>query len=907
MNAVDVLLVDGSSYLYRAYHALPPLTNSKGMATGAVYGVLNMLKKLLIEVPTPYFAVVFDAKGKTFRDDLFEAYKGHRPAMPDDLQQQIAPLHAIIKAMGIPLLMVDGVEADDVIGTLAQAAAAENLTVMISTGDKDFAQLVNEQIILSNSMSNTLLDSEGVLTKFGVRPDQIIDYLTLIGDSSDNIPGVPGVGPKTAAKWLQAHDTLVNLIANPQALKGKVVENFLASIPQFDFVQQLLTIKCDVPLTCGHQDLIIQTPDKAALKALYAEMEFKTLLKDISRDTQADLFAVADQNPSVIKAVLETDFIYHLVLAECQLQVVLDKLAEAPLFAFDTETNSLDTLEASIVGVSFAFDDLEGYYIPFSHDYPGAPLQLARDHVLALLKPFLEATDKVKILQNAKFDINVLKNVGIALSHPFVDTQLQSYVWCSTERHNMDHLAQKYLHTKTVSFEEVAGKGAKQLLFNDIDLSVAAPYAAEDAVITKRLFTCFQEKFAKEPLLQSVLAEIELPLVPVLAKLERQGVLIDAALLKAQSHDLDMRLLKLEQQAFVLAGQAFNLNSPKQLQEILFGKLNLPCTQKTPTGQASTSEEVLQDLAYEYELPRLLLEFRSLAKLKSTYTDRLPEQIAVKTGRVHTSYQQAVVPTGRLSSTNPNLQNIPVRTEEGRKIRQAFIAPEGFKILAADYSQIELRIIAHMSQDARLLAAFAANEDIHKATAAEVFNTPLDQVTSIERRNAKAINFGLMYGMSSFGLAKQLTISREAAQNYINAYFTRYPDVKVYMENTRAKAHDLGYVETLFGRRLYLPEIHAKAAMRVKAAERAAINAPLQGTAADIIKKAMISIDQWLSEADLPIKMIMQVHDELVFEVREDYVALASEKIASLMSGAASFATPLVVDIGVGNNWDEAH
>ncbi len=904
--AVDVLLVDGSSYLYRAYHALPPLMNSKGMATGAVYGVVHMLRKLQTDVKATYFAVVFDAKGKTFRDELFEAYKAHRPSMPDDLQQQIAPLHAIIKALGIPLLMVDGVEADDVIGTLAQAAAADNLNVMISTGDKDFAQLVNDRILLSNSMTNTLLDAAGVVTKFGVKPSQIIDYLTLIGDSSDNIPGVPGVGPKTAAKWLQAYDTIDNLLAHRGDLKGKVVENLANAIPQFAFVKQLLTIKCDVPLECGHGDLILQTANKAALKTLYSEMEFKTLLRDLSGDTQSDLFT--ESTAIIVEKIMEsTDFQFHTVLAECQLQIVLDKLQAVDAFALDTETNALNTLTAEIVGISLAFDGMDGYYIPFRHDYLGAPLQLNREHVFKVLKPYLESSKKVKILQNAKFDLNVLKNYSITLAEPIIDTQLQSYVWRSTERHNMDALAAKYLHTKTVSFEEVAGKGVKQLHFNEIDLAIAAPYAAEDAVITWRLYESFHEKLRHEPALLSVLNTIELPLVPILAKLERQGVLIDASLLKAQSHDLNKRLLKLEQQAFVLAGQAFNLNSPKQLQDILFGKLALPCTQKTPTGQASTSEEVLQDLSGEFELPRVILEFRSLAKLKSTYTDSLPDQISAKTGRVHTSYQQAVVPTGRLSSTNPNLQNIPVRTLDGRKIRQAFIAPPGYKLLAADYSQIELRIMAHMAQDKRLLAAFAANEDIHKATAAEVFNTPLEAVTAIERRNAKAINFGLMYGMSSFGLAKQLTISRDSAQHYIDAYFARYPDVKIYMENTRLKAHELGYVETLFGRRLYLPEINAKAVMRVKAAERAAINAPLQGTAADVIKKAMISIDQWLIESQAPIQMIMQVHDELVFEVRDNYVELATQKIRALMSGAANFATPLVVDIGTGDNWDQAH
>lgn len=901
MSACDLLLIDGSSYLYRAYHALPPLLNNQGMATGAIFGVINMLRKCLTDMQPAHIAVVFDAKGKTFRDDLFAQYKAHRPSMPEDLQTQIAPLHAVIQAMGIPLLMIDGVEADDVIGTLACQAAAQQRSVIISSGDKDFAQLVNEYIVLNNSMTNTTLDAAGVLTKFGVSPEQIIDYLTLVGDSADNIPGVTGVGPKTAAKWLQAHGSLEHLLSQLPSLTGKVAENLKAA-SQLDIAKALLTIKCDVELPLNHSQLLRQSPKTSELKKWFTELGFKSWLKEVSG--QADLFA--PPTDSLIPLDHST-FVLHTVLHEAQLEALMAALHKTALFAFDTETNSLDTLVAKIVGVSIAINTEEAYYIPFLHDYVDAPAQLDPHHVLGLLKPWLENPAITKVLQNAKFDRNVLKKYDIDLKAGVIDTQLQSYVWRSTEKHNMDALAQKYLNTQTITFESIAGKGSKQILFNDIDINIAAPYAAEDALVTLRLYETLQEKLATTPNLQAVLMHIDLPLMPILADLEYRGVLINSQQLHQQSHELEKRLLALEQQAFVLAGQVFNLNSPKQLQEILFGKLQLPCLQKTPTGQASTSEEVLQDLAYEYELPGVILEFRSLAKLKSTYTDRLPEQVSAKTGRVHTSYHQTVVPTGRLSSSNPNLQNIPVRSADGRKIRQAFIAPPGYKILAADYSQIELRIMAHMSQDATLLNAFAHGEDVHRATASEVFNTPLSEVTDLERRNAKAINFGLMYGMSSFGLAKQLSTGREAAQHYIDAYFERYPGVKQYMDSVKAKAHQQGYVETLAGRRLYLPEIHAKQQMRVKAAERAAINAPLQGTAADIIKTAMIHIDQWLQTSQAPIRMIMQVHDELVFEVAEDQIELATQTIRQTMSSAANFATPLVVDIGVGNNWDEAH
>lgn len=900
MNFPGLILIDGSSYLYRAYHALPPLTNSKGKPTGAIFGVINMLRKLIKEYQPQYCAVVFDTKGKTFRDELYEKYKAHRPVMPDDLQQQIEPLYAIIRAMGLPLLAIDGVEADDVIGTLAKEAEAQHLPVLISTGDKDMAQLVNAHIKLTNTMTNSHLDEAGVFTKFGVRPDQIIDYLCLVGDSSDNVPGVPGVGPKTAAKWLNEWQTLDKLILHAQDIGGKVGENLRSSLEQFTITKALTAIKCDVKLDCQMQTLKPTEADQELLQQLFLECEFKTWLSEIN-NTSLPIDAASNERTSNIDRKKFTT-----ILTADEFNSLLTELSHHKIFAVDTETDSLDTLTARLVGISIAFSIEKAFYIPLLHDYLGAPQQLSQQFVLENLKPFLEGDSHKKILQNAKFDLNVFWQHGIHLKN-IDDTQLESYVLQSNERHDLDSIAEKFLHHKNVRFEDIAGKGVKQLTFNQIDLEQAAPYAAEDAAVTFALHKIFSEKLQQHPKLTAVLKDIELPLMPILAKMEREGVLIDAQKLHHQSKELNYALLKLEQHAHELAGQSFNLNSPKQLQEILYGKLQLPVLQKTPTGQPSTAEDVLQDLAYEYELPGIILQYRSLSKLKSTYTDRLPEQIAGKTGRIHTSYNQAIVPTGRLSSSDPNLQNIPIRTPEGRRIRQAFIAPPGYKILSADYSQIELRIMAHLSQDKSLLDAFHHNADIHRATASEVFSLPLNEVSDIERRNAKAINFGLIYGMSAFGLSKQLSISREAAQAYINKYFTRYPGVKAYMDNTRAQAHAHHYVETLFGRRLYLPEITARQQMRVKAAERAAINGPLQGSSADIIKRAMIKINHWLESENIAIRLIMQVHDELVFEVREDLLELAKQKIPQLMSSAASLDVPLLVDVGVGDNWDEAH
>ena len=895
-----LILIDGSSYLYRAFHALPPLTNSHGEPTGAVLGVVNMLNRLLHTYQPTQIAVVFDAKGKTFRDDLYEQYKSHRPSMPDELRRQIEPLHHVVRALGFPLLMIDGVEADDVIGTLAKQASEQQLPVLISTGDKDLAQLVNKHVTLTNTMTNSQLDEAGVKEKFGVTPEQMIDYLSLVGDSSDNIPGVPSVGPKTA-KWLAEYHSLDNLIANADKISGKVGEKFRDFIPHLPLTKQLVTIHCDVPLACRPNDLLLQAPNEEALRELYTKLEFKNLLKQLGGDDTAE-----PPKETAIKHSTITDKSFETILTEDAWHALLKQLQSAQVFACDTETSGLDFTTAELVGMSFALDGKKGYYLPFVHNYLGAPEQLNREKCLAALKPILADQSISKIFQHAKFDMNMLANYDVVVNNIF-DTQIASYVLQSNDRHDLDTLALKYLGHKNITFESIAGKGVKQLTFNQIDLDIAGPYAAEDALVTFQLYEIFSARLRNEPKLLALLENIELPLVPILSAMEYYGVLIDGALLKQQSYALEKRLLKLQEEAYQLAGQAFNLNSPKQLQEILFGKLNLPVTQKTPTGQPSTAEDVLQDLSYEYELPRVILEYRSLSKLKSTYTDRLPEQIAGRTGRIHTSYHQAVVPTGRLSSSDPNLQNIPVRREEGQASRKAFIAPEGCKILSADYSQVELRIMAHLSQDERLLAAFKANEDVHRATASEVFDTPLEKVTSEERRNAKAINFGLMYGMSACGLAKQLSVSREAAQHYIDNYFLRYPKVKDYMNRTRAQAHEQGFVETVEGRRLYLPEINSRQAMRVKASERAAINAPLQGTAADIIKKAMILVSEWLHNEGKGIRLVMQVHDELVFEVPDAMVDLASLKIPALMSEAAALSIPLLVEVGCADNWADAH
>ncbi len=899
--STPLVLVDGSSYLYRAFHALPPLTSSKGVPTGAVYGVVNMLRKLLSDYAPEHIAVVFDAKGKTFRDAMFEHYKANRPPMPEDLKVQIEPLHELVAALGFPILQVSGVEADDVIGTLARQAAARGRPVVISTGDKDMAQLVDANITLINTMSNTTMDIPGVISKFGVPPERIVEYLALVGDTSDNIPGVPKVGPKTAAKWLNEYGTLDNLIARADEIGGKVGESLRGNLDQLALARQLATIRCDVELDQDGDDLRMRTPDTAALRELYKSLEFKTWLRQLDESASA-----APEEP-VAAASRATEQDYETVFTQAQLDTWITRLQQAELFAFDTETTSLDYMQARIVGVSFAVTGAAAY-VPLAHDYPGAPEQLDRDAVLAQLKPLLESAEHHKVGQNLKYDMSVLANHGIALDGVAFDTMLESYVLDSTaSRHDMDSLALKYLNHTTITFADVAGKGVKQLNFNDVPIEQASTYAAEDADVTLRLHETLWPRLQQEGSLAKVFLEIELPLVPVLSHIERTGVLVDAAMLGKQSRELAAKLHEIEQEAYQAAGQPFNLGSPKQIQEILYTKQGLPVLAKTPKGAPSTAEHVLAELALDYPLPKLILDHRSLSKLKSTYTDRLPERVDPDTGRVHTSYHQAVAATGRLSSTDPNLQNIPVRTEEGRRIRQAFIAPPGHKIVAADYSQIELRIMAHLSEDTGLLKAFAAGQDIHRATAAEVFGIPADQVTTDQRRSAKAINFGLIYGMSAFGLAKQLGIERGAAQDYVDLYFARYPGVKTYMDETRAQAHELGYVETVFGRRLYLPDINARNVQQRNAAERTAINAPMQGTAADIIKLAMIRADAWLRDNASAARMIMQVHDELVFEVAAGEVKLISSAMRHCMQEAASLRVPLEVDIGVGDNWDEAH
>ncbi len=895
------VLVDGSSYLYRAFHALPPLTNSRGEPTGAVYGVANMLRKLIADYTPEQIAVVFDAKGKTFRDELFAEYKAHRPPMPEELSAQIAPLHALVRAMGLPLLQVPGVEADDVIGTLARQASGEGRHTLISTGDKDMAQLVDEQVTLINTMSNTLLDPAGVVGKFGVPPERIIDYLALVGDTSDNIPGVPKVGPKTAAKWLNEYGSLDEIIDHAEEIKGKVGESLRASLDTLALSRQLATIRCDVELEDDPASLRRRKPYRDALREWYKTLEFNTWLR------QLDEGASPEASPSAAREPLDAD--YETVLTQKQLDAWLERLERAELFAFDTETTSLRYMEARIVGVSFAVEPGKAAYVPLAHDYPGAPEQLDRDQVLKQLKPLLEDADKAKLGQHLKYDLNVLANHGIRLRGIAHDTMLESYVLDSTAtRHDMDSLARKYLDHQTILFEEVAGKGARQLSFNQVAIEQAAPYAAEDADITLRLHETLWPKLQAEAGLRAVYQDIEIPLIPILAAMEQRGVLVDRKLLATQSRELAKRLHEIETQAHDIAGQPFNLGSPKQIQEILFDKLELPVLSKTPKGAPSTAENVLQELADQgHELPRVLLEHRSLSKLKSTYTDKLPEQIDADTGRVHTSYHQAVAATGRLSSSDPNLQNIPIRTEEGRRIRQAFIAPEGCRLLAADYSQIELRIMAHLSRDEGLLAAFAADADIHRATAAEVFGIPPEQVSGDQRRSAKAINFGLIYGMSAFGLARQLGIDRGAAQRYVDLYFERYPGVKRYMDETREQAREQGYVETVFGRRLYLPEIRDRNGQRRAAAERTAINAPMQGTAADIIKRAMLRVETWNKESGLDVILIMQVHDELVFEVAEKDIEDSKSGICEPMEGAAELSVPLRVEVGAGHNWDEAH
>jgi DNA polymerase-1 len=894
-----LVLVDGSSYLFRAFHALPPLTNSKGQPTGAVYGVINMLNKLVAEYKPEHIAVVFDAKGKTFRNDMYKEYKANRPPMPDELSSQIAPLYEIVEALGYPMVIVPGVEADDVIGTYARQATEQKVDTLISTGDKDLAQLVNSHVTLINTMNNVVLDEAGVVDKFDVPPSAIVDYLALMGDSSDNIPGVPKVGPKTAAKWLKQYETLDNLVANADDIKGKVGESLRDNLDQLPLSRELTTIKCDVELEHAISDLVMRTPQLDKLKQVYTEMEFKTWLSNLSIND-----GEVDANPAV-KALPEAS--YETVLDQAGFDRWLKKLKAADYFAFDTETTSLDYMKARVVGVSFAVQVGEAAYVPFAHDYLDAPEQLSEKVVLGGLKRLLEDENKKKIGQNLKYDGHVLANHGITLKGIAQDTMLESYVLDSTQRHGMDELALRLLGHSTIHFEDIAGKGAKQLTFNQIDLEQAGPYAAEDADITLQIHEKLSAALDQQPALKSVYLDIELPLLNVLLKIERNGVKIDVPMLESQSKQLAERMKEVELQAYEEAGETFNLASPKQLSMILFEKLAIPSSKKTKTGQYSTSEDVLQELAVDYALPKLILEHRSLSKLKSTYTDKLPLQVNAKTGRVHTSYNQTVAATGRLSSTDPNLQNIPIRSEEGRRIRQAFIAPEGCKMMAADYSQVELRIMAHLSGDEALLKAFANGIDVHRATAAEVFGVALDAVESEQRRAAKAINFGLIYGMSAFGLAKQLNIGRYEAQDYIDTYFARYPGVKTYMDKTREQAHDKGYVETVYGRRLYLPEINSRNGQRRQYAERTAINAPMQGTAADIIKLAMIAVDRALSASKLDAKVVMQVHDELVLEVQTKDVQALTELLKVEMEQAAALNVPLVVDIGTGNNWDEAH
>jgi len=904
-----LVLVDGSSYLYRAFHALPPLTNSKGQPTGAIKGVLNMLIRLRKDYDPEHMAVVFDAKGKTFRDDLYPEYKAHRPPMPDDLRSQIEPLHSAIRLMGFPLLIIEGVEADDVIGTLCHIASQQGIDTIVSTGDKDMAQLVNDHVTLINTMNDSKMDRDGVIEKFGIPPERIIDYLTLVGDAVDNIPGVPKCGPKTAVKWLQEFGSLDAVMANADQVKGKIGESLREALTQIPLSRELATIKLDVELEQQPADLKIAEPDNANLLELYKDLEFKGWVAELSGETSgekpADGFTDTGTNTRPNSSVTTQ---YECITTETEFKQWLEQLQHCDAFAFDTETTSLNYMQAELVGVSFSIEAGKAAYVPVAHDYPGAPDQLNRDWVLQQLKPLLEADTPKKIGQHLKYDKNVLANYDIHINGIGYDTMLESYVLNSTAtRHDMDSLALKYLGHKTIAFEDIAGKGSKQLTFNQIALEQASDYAAEDADITLRLHNALWPQLAAEKALLSVFTDIEMPLLPVLSRIERTGCLVDANMLRLHSQQLAKRMLELEQEAHTLAGEPFNLGSTKQLGEILFEKQGLPVLQKTPKGAPSTAEPVLQELALDYELPRVLMEYRGLSKLKSTYTDKLPELIDSRSGRIHTSYHQAVAATGRLSSSDPNLQNIPIRNEEGRRIRQAFIARNGCKLLAADYSQIELRIMAHLSGDASLLTAFNQGLDIHKATAAEVMGVALDAVTTEMRRNAKAVNFGLIYGMSAFGLAKQLGIGRKEAQDYIDTYFHRYPGVHQYMENIRAQAASQGYVETLFGRRLHLPEINSRNVPRRQAAERTAINAPMQGTAADIIKRAMIAVDQWLSADSMATRMIMQVHDELVFEVPESELDRVTKEVTNLMQDAANLDVPLLVEVGVGDNWDQAH
>ena len=912
-----LLLVDGSSFLYRAFHAMPDLRNRHGEPTGAIYGVLNMLRKLRNDYPADYSACVFDAKGKTFRDDWYPEYKAHRPAMPSDLVQQIEPLHQAIAASGWNILMLDGVEADDVIGTLAQQSR-DGVRCVIATGDKDLAQLVNERVTLINTMSNETLDVAGVNSKFGVPPERIVDYLTLVGDTVDNVPGVEKVGPKTAVKWLAQYGTLDNLVQHAEEIGGVVGENLRKAKDWLPQARRLITVKCDVELPQTYSQLIPPASDKERLRKLYEHFEFKTWLREVNGEAVGK--HAAPPSPAQVKKAdpstpdlhgeppTGTDRAhYETIWSEAQLDAWLEKMLAADLVCVDTETTGLDMMNAQLVGMSFAITPHQAAYLPLAHIYPGAPDQLKREHALKKLKPWLESAQHHKLGQNLKYDMHIFANHGIALAGIHDDTLLQSYVLESHKPHDMDNLALRHLNVKTISFAEVAGKGAKQICFDQVDIATATHYAAEDADITLQLHQNLFPQIALQSGLLHVYRDIEMPSMHVLYTMERNGVLIDGALLQIQSRELGEKLIALEARAHEAAGQPFNLNSPKQIQEILFDKLQLPVKKKTPSGTPSTDEEVLQELALDYPLPKILLEYRGMAKLKSTYTDKLPQMVDRKTGRVHTSYSQAVAVTGRLASSDPNLQNIPIRSAEGRRIREAFIAPQGSRIVSADYSQIELRIMAHLSGDAGLLAAFANNEDIHRATAAEIFMVAPTEVSGEQRRYAKVINFGLIYGMSPFGLAKQLGIERGAAQAYIDRYFARYPGVRNYMDSTREQARQQGYVETVFGRRLWLPEINSSNGMRRQGAERAAINAPMQGTAADLIKLAMIKVQHWLETEKLHSRLIMQVHDELVLEVPEEELHLVKEMLPRLMCGVAELQVPLLVELGEGKNWDEAH
>ena len=909
-----LVLIDGSSYLFRAFHALPPLTAPDGAPTGALHGIVNMLRAILKENPD-YTAFVVDAAGPTFRDALYPAYKAQRPPMPDDLRTQVEPMMQIVEALGFPILRVAGVEADDVIGTLALQAHALDIPVTISTGDKDFAQLVRPGITLTNTMTNTVLDDAGVLEKFGVHPRQIVDLLTLMGDSVDNVPGVDKCGPKTAAKWLAEHDTLDALISNADKIGGKIGENLRAALPRLPLSRQLVTIKVDVELELAPHQLKLRPGQVDALRALYTRFGFNAALRELDGGKASETATTA--GATAVSAVAGATTIdprwsapgeYETILTQAQLGAWIEKLQAAELIAFDSETDALDPMRANLVGLSFCGEPGVACYLPLAHDYPGAPAQLPRDDVLNALKPLLEDPHKGKVGQHGKYDLHVLRRHGIAVRGYREDTMLESFVWnAGIQRHDMDTLAKKYLDYTTIKFADVCGKGAKQISFSQVALDDATRYAAEDADITLRLHRVLSEKLTGVASLQGVYRDIEMPLVPVLERMEANGVLIDAVELRRQSADLSQRMLAAQQRAIELAGRTFNLDSPKQLGALLFDELKLPALVKTPTGQPSTNEEALEAIADQHELPRLILDYRGLAKLRSTYTDTLPEMVNAQTGRVHTSYHQAGAATGRLSSSDPNLQNIPIRTEDGRRIRQAFVAPPGRKIVACDYSQIELRIMAHLSEDAGLLNAFASGQDVHRATAAEVFGVPLAQVSGDQRRAAKAINFGLMYGMSAWGLARQLGIGRGEAQDYIAVYFARYPGVREFMERVRGQARADGFVETVFGRRLYLAEIHSKNQAQRAGAERAAINAPMQGTAADIIKRAMIAVDAWLADHTRRALMLMQVHDELVFEVDADFVETLLAEVKARMESAAELRAALVVDTGVGQNWDQAH